>query len=503
MTEEKSEKTVVEEIPVDAIKIRFRLRTPKEERIADLAESIKTLGLLNPITVDNQNYLIAGYHRLHAHKHLGLKTVPAIIKDFTRVYSELGEIDENLKVVSLDYLEMGEHIVRREELLEELGVRMKRGHNSPSDSLMSTDQLAESVGKSNRVYRFIRQIGMKVLPEVRDELKGTKFADVMMDMYKLSQQTPEVQRKVSQLLISGKCTTFKRGFIEGNIQLYRRTNAHKVDFNVKEKFGIPHSIMRFRKAKEGLQNLCDLVGKNHELEWTKREGIHFGESRIPVYGMSAEHAEFLVNYYVPEGGTILDNFVGRGTVGLASLYHDRKFIGVDIDKKNIDGIREVLEEHFPDKSEDYELHHTDGVDLEFLEGQENVLDGVITSPPYVLNAERYTKDERDLSSMNHEQFMQRINANFKILHRLIKKSDFEKKEFYPIIFIIGTGRKGTRGIIDMDFEFQQAAKDSSLILWDKVFNRLHTPFGAVNWERNYLNKYVQKNYETNLVFVKF
>ena len=86
MTQDKSEQTVVQEIPIESVKIRFRLRTPKEERIVDLAESIKMIGLLNPITIDNQNYLIAGYHRLHAHKHLGLKTVPAIIKDFTRVY---------------------------------------------------------------------------------------------------------------------------------------------------------------------------------------------------------------------------------------------------------------------------------------------------------------------------------------------------------------------------------------------------------------------------------
>ena len=34
---------------------------------------------------------------------------------------------------------------------------------------------------------------------------------------------------------------------------------------------------------------------------------------------------------------------------------------------------------------------------------------------------------------------------------------------------------------------------------DKVINELNTPWGAVNWERNYMNRYVQKNYETNSV----
>ena len=49
----------ITDIPIDEIKIRFRLRTPKQSKIEELAESIKTLGLLNPITVDNEYYLIA------------------------------------------------------------------------------------------------------------------------------------------------------------------------------------------------------------------------------------------------------------------------------------------------------------------------------------------------------------------------------------------------------------------------------------------------------------
>ena len=55
----------------------------------------------------------------------------------------------------------------------------------------------------------------------------------------------------------------------------------------------------------------------------------------------------------------------------------------------------------------------------------------------------------------------------------------------------------------MDLEFQLAAKAAKLTLWDKVFNELHSPWGSVNWERNYLNRYVQKHYETNLIFCKF
>ena len=64
----------VEQFEVSKIKQRFRLRSPKEERIKELANSIETLGLVNPITIDHENYLIAGFHRLHTHvSYLGMK----------------------------------------------------------------------------------------------------------------------------------------------------------------------------------------------------------------------------------------------------------------------------------------------------------------------------------------------------------------------------------------------------------------------------------------------
>ena len=500
MTVAIAQETVVTDIPLNDVNIRFRLRTPKEEKIKELAESMKTLGLLNPITIDNKNFLISGYHRLSSAKLLGWPTIPAIVKDFSPVYAELGEIDENLKRSALSKIEVAEHMVRREELYTSLGMRTRRGFNSDSEGLITTDQLAEEANLSNRAYRLKRQPA-KIVDDVKDELRDSKWAEVLMDMVKLSQQTPEVQRKVSQLLISGKCSTFKRAFVEGNIQVMRRTKDYKIDFDMKERWGTPHSIMRFTKANIELQSLCDLVAKDEELEWVKRDGLHFGETKIPVYQMAADHAEFLTTYYTPENGLILDQFMGRATNGLAALYHGRKFVGYDVEKKNIDRSREIMNEHFDSK--DFQLFHSDGITLEEFKNESEYFDAVNCDPPYVLQAEKYTTDKRDLSNVGHEEYMERIYTNFKQLYRLIKKSNFEQKIFHPVIFKVGTGRRGTNGIIDMDSDFQLAAKHAGFVLWDKVFNQLHSPMGAVNWERNYLNKYVQKNYEVNLVFCKF
>ena len=120
MTVAISRETIVTDIPLEDIKFRFRLRTPKHEKVVELAESIKNIGLLNPITLDNNNYLVCGFHRYSAFQLLGKTTIPAIHKDYSLVLSELAEIDENLKVATLCKLSQAEHIVRREELYEKL-----------------------------------------------------------------------------------------------------------------------------------------------------------------------------------------------------------------------------------------------------------------------------------------------------------------------------------------------------------------------------------------------
>ena len=288
------EKLVVEEVPVDGIQIRFRLRTPREDNIREIAESIKTVGLMNPITIDSKDFLISGFHRLHAYKLLGYETIPAIRKDTSRVYGELMEIEENISRLELNHIEIAEHMVKREELFEELGVRMKRGGNQYSAGLVTTTDLAKEVGMSNRIYRLKRQPA-KICEEVRDLLRDTKFGENLMDMVKLSQQTPELQLKITKLLLTGRCLTFKRAFVEASVQEYNSQREFKVDFDLKGRWGIPQTIMRFKKADNELQQVCNLISEDPELQLIKRKSLHFGTSKIPFYGMAADHAEFLVS----------------------------------------------------------------------------------------------------------------------------------------------------------------------------------------------------------------
>ena len=58
-------------VQISEIKINAGRREADQESVQELADSISKVGLLNPITVDQNYTLIAGPHRLEAAKALG------------------------------------------------------------------------------------------------------------------------------------------------------------------------------------------------------------------------------------------------------------------------------------------------------------------------------------------------------------------------------------------------------------------------------------------------
>ena len=492
----------VTDIDVNKIKTRFRLRTPQEPKVAELAESIKLCGLINPITIDTEHYLLAGWHRWSAYQLLGYKTIPCIIKDTSQLRGELIEVSENLIRTELDTIETAEHIERKEEILEQLGMRMKNGGNQYSEGMVTTPELAKQLNISARTYRMKREI-INLNPEVRDLLKGTEFAKVVTDMHKLSQQTDAIQLAVTNLLITGKHRTFKRAFTIASLADWDEKRGDRgVDFDVKERWGIPQSIMQFKKANIHLQDLVDLVNKSDGIEINKRT-THFGSSEIPNYMMMADHSEFLVQYYTKENHLLLECLMGRGTNVLASLYHNRRVVGIDCNPENVNKVNEICKQYFPDKQDDYELYHADGVTLEKWKDQSEVFDAVISDPPYVMKAEDYGCSDWDIGKLDHDAYFEKIAILMSNLSRLIKQSDYASRTFHPIILKVGSGRRSDGGIVDMDYEFQRIARNNQLVLWDKVFNKLENVWGNLNAVRNYKHGYVQKNFETNLCWVRF
>lgn len=102
-----------------------------QDRVAELIESIKEIGLINPITVRRCRIeasnpprdgfsVIAGCHRLEAVKQLGWQTIPCQVVELDDLHAELALIDENLIRRVLSPAEKAHAIARRKTIYEEI-----------------------------------------------------------------------------------------------------------------------------------------------------------------------------------------------------------------------------------------------------------------------------------------------------------------------------------------------------------------------------------------------
>ncbi len=110
-------------LDVKEILVKDRKRQADDGKVCEIMESVKEIGLLNPISVNKteEGYvLVAGLHRLTAYKRLGYNRIQAVIVNMDDVHSELAEIDENLVRAELHYLDRAEMLKRREEIYEKL-----------------------------------------------------------------------------------------------------------------------------------------------------------------------------------------------------------------------------------------------------------------------------------------------------------------------------------------------------------------------------------------------
>ncbi len=88
-------------------------KTFNDESIKELSQSISTDGLLQPISINKDNILIAGERRLRACRLLGLKTIKAIlVKDVDDSQLERLAIIENLQREDLNLFEESDAIAK-------------------------------------------------------------------------------------------------------------------------------------------------------------------------------------------------------------------------------------------------------------------------------------------------------------------------------------------------------------------------------------------------------
>lgn len=149
-------------VSLDEIAIGDR-REVNEEAVKKLAKSIKEIGLQHPITVrsvDGVFHLVAGRHRLEAHRLLGEDLVPAAIVRMDELDAEMWEISENLHRAELTVLERDQNVTRWIEL-KELKRVSSQSEKKPGRPESGVNAASRELGiDKNDAYRAVKVAGL-------------------------------------------------------------------------------------------------------------------------------------------------------------------------------------------------------------------------------------------------------------------------------------------------------------------------------------------------------
>ena len=246
------------QIEVEKIKVGSRMRELDEGKVDELVASYRSIGLINPISVDENYKLLAGHHRLAAAKRIGWLQIEIKLFKEKELNDKLIEIDENLIRNELCYISASEHILERELILESLGKRTKRGVNryTKDENTETTEGLAKRIGASPKMYRLRRQVS-EITPEARNALRGTNYARKSLnDLLHLSKQKPEVQTRVGQLAKQDPDQQLRFHIDTAKIELYTNREKSQLVAELKEEWGVPLSIKRFDREDHQLSRIC-------------------------------------------------------------------------------------------------------------------------------------------------------------------------------------------------------------------------------------------------------
>ena len=131
--------------------------------IESLAASIKSIGLIHPLSINQDNQLLAGGRRYSALKSLGMNKVPVVIVEHDDLKQELVSIDENISRKPLNKLELENALNRGREIYESLNPEAnkveiqitddKKRDQDDDDETSFAAITAEKTGLSKNVIR--------------------------------------------------------------------------------------------------------------------------------------------------------------------------------------------------------------------------------------------------------------------------------------------------------------------------------------------------------------
>ncbi len=198
------------QMKISEIKINPGRRDTQQRNVEELARSIAAVGLMNPITVTQDNTLIVGLHRLEAVKLLGWTEIECVVSEADGLQAELAEIDENFVRAGLSHRELGDLLLRRKELYEAIHPETRQGQRNGQTaknanfSLLETKSFAQDtadkLGVSKRTVEQLVQTAANLTPEAKKTIRDAGDKITKGAALKISRLPPDQQEEAAAVL---------------------------------------------------------------------------------------------------------------------------------------------------------------------------------------------------------------------------------------------------------------------------------------------------------------
>ncbi len=213
------------QMKISDVKINPGRRDTQQRNVEELARSISAVGLMNPITVTQDNTLIAGLHRLEAVKLLGWTEIECVVSEADGLQAELAEIDENFVRAGLSHRELGDLLLRRKELYEAIHPETRQGQRNgqtvKNDNLTVlgakpfSEDTADKLGISKRTVERLVQTAANLTPEAKKTIRDAGDKITKGDALKISRLPPDQQAEAAAVLTVAPPTPRRQRMADG------------------------------------------------------------------------------------------------------------------------------------------------------------------------------------------------------------------------------------------------------------------------------------------------
>ncbi len=216
-----------------------RIRPVDKDHAALIAASIEESGRVeNPIVVrpvdggDKPYRLTTGAHRLEAFRMLGLDELTigehVVVREQDDVEAQFSEIDENLARAELNPLDRAMFMAARKRLYVEAQRTRARGGDRKSNKFNAeiksqtlgfdfserfSANAAKRLGLSEETIRLAVRIAEKIDREAAAAIRGTLIETNQQELLAFIAQSPEDQRSAATLLQAGEARTVRQARI--------------------------------------------------------------------------------------------------------------------------------------------------------------------------------------------------------------------------------------------------------------------------------------------------